>query len=84
MPNFKAHYRSLGYLTKHFLLRSRDGPKDSVARHYTVCNAMRPDVYKMYLKALKPENDPEFAGFDPRLLEKEDSNQMTFCIKNYG
>lgn len=56
VPNFKAHFKNIAFLTKHFLVRSRDS--DNVARHYTICNAMRPDVYKMYLKALKPEDDP--------------------------
>jgi len=84
VPNFKAYYKSLSYLTKHFLVRSMDGPTKSVARHYTICNAMRPDVYKMYINALKPETDPEFKALDLRILDKSDRSSMTFCIKNYG
>ena len=84
VPNFKAYYENLTYLTKHFLIRSLEGPRNSVARHYTICNAMRPDVYNAYIKALKPDSDPQYRPLDRNLLNKSDSSSMTFCIKNYG
>lgn len=71
VPNFKAFYKDLEYLTKHFLIRSLDG-SDSVARHYTICNAMRPDIYDAYLRGLKPESDPEFAVLEKRRLISDD------------
>lgn len=71
VPNFKTFYKDLEYLTKHFLIRSLDG-SDSVARHYTICNAMRPDIYDAYLRGLKPESDPEHMALERRRLTSED------------
>lgn len=82
VPNFKNYYPTLSYAAKHFLVRSLDG-SDSIARHYTICNAMKPDVYKSYIDVLRADNDPERRLFDPRILNEESSNQMQFCIKNY-
>mgnify|MGYP007082948919 FL=1 len=44
MPNFKSYFDEFDYLAKHFLVRSLNGP-NGVKRHYTICNAMRPDIY---------------------------------------
>ena len=54
-----------------------------VSRHYTICNAMIPDVYRSYIKALKPDTDPEYEAFDARNLPRDESSTMSFCIKNY-
>lgn len=43
VANFKKHYKSLNYIAKHFLIKLNEGPR-AVARHYTICNAMRPDL----------------------------------------
>ena len=41
VPNFKAHFHSLNFAAKHFLIRNL-AESNGVARHYTICNAMRP------------------------------------------
>lgn len=71
VPNFKTFYKDLEFLTKHFLIRSLDG-SNSVARHYTICNAMRPDIYDAYVRGLKPESDPEHVLLERRRLTSED------------
>lgn len=81
--NFKAFYKSLDYLTKHFLISSVEDNDSKVSRHYTICNAMRPDAYMAYLNALKPEVDPDFARFDTNILCPFETDQMAFVIKNY-
>ena len=65
--------------SKHFLIRCMDNPR--LYRHYTICNAMRPDVYKQYINCLK-EDSAE--NFDTRMLRNDDKNAMMFTIKNYG
>ena len=82
VPNWKNFFRDTDFLAKHFLVRNlTEG--DSIARHYTICNAMRPDVYSAYINALKCESDETYKSFDSTILVPSDSNQMTFCIKNY-
>ena len=43
VPNFKEFYPGLRMQSKHFLVRCLDDKK--LYRHYTICNAMRPDIY---------------------------------------
>ena len=93
LVNFKRFYPGFECMTKHFLLRNLQNEK--VFRHYTICNAMIPEVYKMYIHILK--------DFDPRkslvqtkedrsddfsklisLLSMKDQNCMNLCIKNYN
>jgi len=65
-------------LTKHFLVRSLDNPH--LYRHYTICNAMRPEIYEMYVKCLNEETSDHF---DVNKLKYEDGNTQMFTIKNY-
>ena len=55
--NFKIHYSNKEYLANHFLIRSLES---NVARQYTICNTMHPELYNAYLRALKPENDVQY------------------------
>lgn len=59
VPNFKSHFDSLRYAAKHFLIRNLS-ETNGIARHYTICNAMRPAIYRSYIYALKPDGDPKF------------------------
>ena len=83
VPNFRGFYDSFDYLAKHFLVRDLEGGPRGVARHYTICNAMRPAVYKAYIAALKDDSTEGHAYFPPSLLDMKDTNQLTVCIKNY-
>jgi hypothetical protein len=77
--NYKAYYPGTNSLTKHFWIRSMKNP--NVIRHYTTCNAMAP---KFYAELIKNLNDSDKAGkFNRELLNSDDSNRMTFTIKNY-
>ena len=80
VTNFKAHFNDS--LTKHFRITSLEGSK-SISRHYTTCSAMEPTIYKAYIKCLKPEDDPDFTRMDRRMINDDDSDKITFCIKNY-
>ena len=82
VTNWKQYFRDLSFLGKHYLVRNLDNGA-SVARHYTICNAMRPDVYNAYINSLKPEDDPTYKAIDPRSFDIHNTNTMTFCIKNY-
>ena len=73
VANWRGHFKDLNFLAKHFLVRNIDGG-NSVARHYTICNAMKPEVYSAYVNALKPENDPNYKKFDRKVLDFEESN----------
>jgi hypothetical protein len=55
VPNFKKFYPGLSAIGKHFLVRNLDGKK--VARHYTVCNVMRPEVYSALIQMLRKGGD---------------------------
>ena len=44
---------------------------------------MRPDIYSAIISSLKPEEDPAYKALDHRIFDEQNSNQMTFCIKNY-
>jgi hypothetical protein len=53
----------------------------SVIRHYTTCNAMAPKFYSELVRVLK---SPKLVHtFDKSVLCPDDTNQMTFTIKNY-
>jgi len=83
VPNWKAFYDGFDFFAKHFLVRSFEG-HNSIRRHYTICNAMRPAIYKGYIDALRPKSDEAYAPFPVSLLTTENSNRMTVCVKNYG
>ena len=51
-----------------------EGVTGSVARHYTICNAMQPEFYKALVCALKDQSDSEYKAFDARILNSESSN----------
>ena len=82
VKNFKIHYSNKDYLANHFLIRSLQ--QNNIARQYTICNTMHPELYNSYLRALKPENDAQYQEFNRLLLKDKDSKMMAFCIKNYG
>ena len=50
--------------SKHFLIRSMENKH--LYRHYTVCNVMRPEIYKMYVDCLNADS-PD--GFDAEKLK---------------
>ena len=64
MPNFREFHAGLGFQSKHFLIRSMDNKK--LYRHYTICNAMRPEIYKMYVDCLNADSGE---GFDVNKLK---------------
>ena len=72
----------MSFLGKHYLVRNLD-EGSSVARHYTICNAMRPEIYDAIINSLKPEEDPSYKVLDHRIFSTQNSNQITFCVKNY-
>jgi hypothetical protein len=77
--NYKAYFPGTKNLTKHFWIRNMARP--SVIRHYTTCNAMAP---RFHLELIRALNNPEKASsFDSSVLNSQDSNMMTFTIKNY-
>ena len=77
--NYKAYFPGTKNLTKHFWIRNMSQP--GVIRHYTTCNAMAPRFYQELIRAL---NNPDKSGsFDTNVLNSQDSNTMTFTIKNY-
>ena len=79
VPNFKEFHAGLSMMTKHFLIRCMDNEK--LYRHYTICNAMRPEIYKMYVDCLKADSGD---GFDAKKLKQQDGNTAMFTIKNYN
>jgi hypothetical protein len=77
--NYKAYFPGTKNLTKHFWIRNMSQP--GVIRHYTTCNAMAPRFHTELIRAL---NNPDKSGsFDTSVLDSQDSNMMTFTIKNY-
>ncbi len=77
--NYKSYYPGLKHLTRHFWIRNMRNP--AVIRHYTTCNAMAPKFYNELLRVLK--NSKIAHTFDKSLLCPDDTNAMTFTIKNY-
>lgn len=73
VSNWKIYYKDQGYIGKHFLVRNI-GDGSSIYRHYTICNAMRPDIYSAYIAALKPDTDPAHKAFDSRILDVQNQN----------
>jgi ferredoxin-NADP reductase len=68
---------------KHFLVRNIQG--DKVARQYTICNIMRPQVYNELVRLLKDASAGQV--IDGRnlaaMLTTKDENQISLTIKNY-
>jgi hypothetical protein len=61
VPNWKKYYPNVDYIGKHFLVRNIAATdRDSVWRHYTICNAMKPEYYEALIKALKDVNDENY------------------------
>jgi hypothetical protein len=77
VPNFKQYFSSLNFAAKHFLIRDLS-ETNGISRHYTICNAMRPSVYRGYINALADENaeNSKFVPFNPSLIDEDSSNQM--------
>ena len=50
--NWRNYQQDLSFIGKHFLIRNLDGG-DKIARHYTICNTMQPEVYNAYINAMK-------------------------------
>lgn len=71
-------------LGKHFTVSTLTGTKPT--RHYTICNAMRPEVYAALLRELNnEETSPHHnQGYLDNLLSPVDTNTMMFVIKNYN
>jgi hypothetical protein len=49
VPNFRLWYSSVSMLGQHFVLYSDDKPNHK--RQYTICNSVRPDLYKELILA---------------------------------
>ena len=43
---------------------NQGGPQNSITRHNTIANVMRPEVTKAYIRALKAEGDLEYKALD--------------------
>ena len=69
VKNWKSFYNSFNFFARHFLVRDLEGGARGVTRHYTICNAMQPAVFKGYINALKDESETGYAPFAPSLLE---------------
>lgn len=87
VPNFKRFYPGITMLGKYFLVRNMSGFR--VARHYTICNSMRPEVYAELVRMLRQgisdvANSDEDGSALANLLRTEDENQICMCIKNYN
>lgn len=83
VPNFKKHYHGFEILTKHFWIRCLQDP--SVIRHYTICNAMDPDLYSAYVTNLDQMASPVLTqSFNPVNLDDTNQCEMLFSVKNYN
>ena len=78
IPNFKRHYHGFEVLTKHFWIRTLQSPE--IIRHYTICNAMDPDLYTAYVLSLDANDGSQF---DRSLLTQSNQKEMLFSVKNY-
>ena len=78
VPNFKRHYHGFEALTKHFWIRTLQ--ERQIIRHYTVCNAMDPQLYTAYVLCLDADSGRDF---DRSLLDTSNQPEMLFNIKNY-
>lgn len=79
--NYKAYYPGMKFLTRHFWLRSMNNTK--VTRHYTTCNAMATGFYNELVRVLRDERPDVASTFNKAFLDTQDTNTMTFTIKNY-
>jgi hypothetical protein len=50
------------------------------SRHYTICNAMRPEIYKAYVDALKNDTDLNL----DEVLNNDDQSSCSFVVKNFN
>ena len=79
VESIKLFYPEVSMLGKHYLVQqaSSDGVFGN-ARHYTVSNCMRPDVYNAYVEALKDQNaDTSAITSNPKDCD------LTLTIKEY-
>lgn len=82
--NWRKFYRDPSFIARHFLVRNiADTHKDSVWRHYTVCNAMEQNLYTALVRSLKEESDSTYKEFDKALCDPTDQQQVMVCAKNY-
>ena len=65
VPNFRKNYNGFEVLTKHFWIRTLQNR--DIIRHYTICNAMNPDLYSAYVLCLDANSGQTF---DISLLDK--------------
>ena len=63
VTNFRDYFKDASYIAKYFRIKAMTGA-NGVARHYTTCNAMRPDLYQALINALKPAGDEAQAPVD--------------------
>lgn len=82
IPNFKRFYPGLSMLGKHFLVNNVDG--ESVARHYTVCNAMQQDVFQELVRLLSANERPANIDRLKAMLSTQDQTSISLTIKNYN
>ena len=71
--NWKSYFRDTNFIGKHFLVSNLNGGSKK-ARHYTICNAMRPDLYSRYVNSLREESDPQYQ--DMHFMGSLDSNDQ--------
>lgn len=50
-------------------------------RHYTICNAMDPELYRNYVLCLDANSGKDF---DKELLDQSNQSEMLFNVKNYS
>lgn len=74
VTNFKSYFNNWEYLGQHFLVRSGTGIS-SITRHYTICNAMRPDIYQAYISALKHPSSPDYKELNPALVKNNQDSK---------
>lgn len=78
VPMFRRFYPGLKMLGKYYLVTNTNGTK--VARHYTICNIMRPEVYAELVRLLRAGmNDDVNEGNEDgsalqNFLRQEDEN----------
>lgn len=67
-------------LGRHFLVRSLSNKK--VSRQYTVCNVLQTEIYEELIRLLR--TDETNLTWLSKLLDKKDTNNIMFTIKNYN
>ena len=81
VPNFKKWYFDLGMIGRHFLVFEESAPRKK--RQYTICNTMRPEIYKALLSLDHSVNSTENIDALIALLDDADSPEICLTLKNY-